>query len=125
MITRFLVNDFSRGVARTSGVHGQGTVRGPQTNGIFGLILVGGPLDPRGPWALPTLSTRLLRASCSKCQEFSNIIFSKHLDKHRVRNQMLTILGSFSKWGARCSSVERAFAHGAMGRRIDPSWWTH
>ena len=19
----------------------------------------------------------------------------------------------------------RAFAHGAMGRRIDPSWWTH
>ena len=23
------------------------------------------------------------------------------------------------------SSVVRAFAHGAMGRRIDPSWWTH
>ena len=22
----------------------------------------------------------------------------------------------------RCSSVERAFAHGAMGHRIDPSW---
>ena len=27
--------------------------------------------------------------------------------------------------GARCRSVVRAFAHGAMGRRIDPSWWTH
>ena len=27
--------------------------------------------------------------------------------------------------GATCSSVVRAFAHGAMGRRIDPSWWTH
>ena len=33
--------------------------------------------------------------------------------------------------GARCSSVVRAFAHGAMGRRIDPSWdrsfmgWNH
>ena len=27
--------------------------------------------------------------------------------------------------GARCSSVVRAFAHGAMGRRIDPPWWTH
>ena len=27
--------------------------------------------------------------------------------------------------GARCSSVVRAFAHGAMDRRIDPSWWTH
>ena len=24
--------------------------------------------------------------------------------------------------GARCSSVVRAFAHGPMGRRIDPSW---
>ena len=24
--------------------------------------------------------------------------------------------------GARCSSVVRAFAHGGMGRRIDPSW---
>ena len=27
--------------------------------------------------------------------------------------------------GARCSSVVRAFTNGAMGRRIDPSWWTH
>ena len=25
-------------------------------------------------------------------------------------------------WGARCSSVVRAVAHSAMGRRIDPSW---
>ena len=25
-------------------------------------------------------------------------------------------------YGARCSSVVRAFARGAMGRRIDPSW---
>ena len=24
--------------------------------------------------------------------------------------------------GARCSSVVRVFAHGAMGRQIDPSW---
>ena len=24
--------------------------------------------------------------------------------------------------GARCSSVVRAFVHGAMGRRINPSW---
>ena len=27
--------------------------------------------------------------------------------------------------GARCSSVVRALTHGAMGRRIYPSWWTH
>ena len=24
-----------------------------------------------------------------------------------------------------CSSVVRAFTHGAMSHRIDPSWWTH
>ena len=29
---------------------------------------------------------------------------------------------SFLGAGARCSSLVRAFAHGAMGRRIDPSW---
>ena len=31
---------------------------------------------------------------------------------------------SFMGWTqrARCSSVVRAVAHGAMGRRIDPSW---
>ena len=31
-------------------------------------------------------------------------------------------LSYFSFQGARCSSVVRAFAHGAMGRRIDRSW---
>ena len=30
-----------------------------------------------------------------------------------------------TKIGARCSFVVRVFAHGAMGSRIDPSWWTH
>ena len=41
--------------SKTLGAHGQGTVRHPKTNSI---ILVGGPLDLRGPM---TLSTRLLR----------------------------------------------------------------
>ena len=27
--------------------------------------------------------------------------------------------------GARCSSIVRAFAHGAMGRGIYPSWWIY
>ena len=30
--------------------------------------------------------------------------------------------GEETAGGARCSSVVRVFAHGAMGRRIDPSW---
>ena len=32
----------------------------------------------------------------------------------------LTVL--LTMGGARCGSVVRAFTHGAMGRRIDPSW---
>ena len=31
-------------------------------------------------------------------------------------------LGGMRRCGARCSSVVRAFAHGAMGHRINPSW---
>ena len=27
--------------------------------------------------------------------------------------------------GASCSCVVNAYAHGAMGRLVDPSWWTH
>ena len=27
--------------------------------------------------------------------------------------------------GTRCSSLVRTFAHGAMNRRLDPSWWSH
>ena len=37
-------------------------------------------------------------------------------------SQNRPFIHSFIDWGARCSSVVRAFAHGAMGRRIDPSW---
>ena len=38
---------------------------------------------------------------------------------------ILDVLMTIKKKGARCSSVVRAFAHGAMGCRIDPSWGTH
>ena len=34
-------------------------------------------------------------------------------------NLVLTLVG------ARCSSVIRAFVHGAIDSLIDPSWWTH
>ena len=37
----------------------------------------------------------------------------------------ISVLWFLHTMGARCSSVVNAFAHGAMGRRIDPSWWTH
>ena len=31
--------------------------------------------------------------------------------------------GNVMQLRARCSSVVGAFAHGAVGRRIDPLWW--
>ena len=33
-----------------------------------------------------------------------------------------TYIHTYIYVGARCSSMVRAFAHGAMGHRIDPSW---
>ena len=40
-----------------------------------------------------------------------------------LSNQLNTVcIQTITTKGARCSSVVRAFAHGAMGRRIDPSW---
>ena len=39
----------------------------------------------------------------------------------RMRCPSPTRLPHYSR-GVRCSSVVRAFAHGVIGRRIDPSW---
>ena len=45
-----------------------------------------------------------------------------------IANKLPSVKPVLGNWqssyrqGARCSSVVRAFAHGAMGRRIDPSW---
>ena len=50
--------------------------------------------------------------------------YSHHrFDQPQIQNDR--ILSPQLEQGARRSSVVRAFAHGAMGRRIDPSWWTH
>ena len=61
-----------------------------------------------------------------------NMIYSTIVEIHTSSLYLMTIVifGFLSVLhdlphkigGARCSSVVRAFAHGAMGRRIDPSW---
>ena len=43
-------------------------------------------------------------------------------DSDKCMREMSNTLGTQKGTGARCSSVVRAFAHGAMNRRIDPSW---
>ena len=52
------------------------------------------------------------------------ITYSDHRYALLDHNWYITIV-LFLIPGASCSSVVRAFAHGAMGRRIDASWWTH
>ena len=48
--------------------------------------------------------------------------YTKSLISISVINILDSFLHSVYNPGARCSSVVRVFAHGAMGRRIDPSW---
>ena len=40
----------------------------------------------------------------------------------KILNMCVKVDFNYVVLGARCSSMVRAFAHGAMGRRIDPSW---
>ena len=40
---------------------------------------------------------------------------------HHFSQAAVSVIHLVVSWEARCSSVVRAFAHGAMGRQIDPS----
>ena len=74
------------------------------------------------PWRIDSTNHRtmceqapLLSKSCITQEEESNVLWP-HGNIH------IAICFCI---GARCSSVVRAFAHGAMCRRVDPPWWTH
>ena len=54
-------------------------------------------------------------------QIFSQLKYAAKFRKHVNDTTNLIMLWFISDQGARCSSVVRAFAHSAMGRRIDPS----
>ena len=60
------------GIARPLRAHGQGTVTGPKPMVVFGFLLVGGPLDPRGPWTLSTLFTHLYAPGSMAQTEWCN-----------------------------------------------------
>ena len=64
---------------------------------------------------------RMLYRRATSC----SMVISKP-DMYQEKSQWLISRNwSLNKHGARWSSVVRAFAHGAMGHRIDTSWWTH
>ena len=56
-------------------------------------------------------------------------MYSLMLSSTRVNLLFIAVLSLlclvFVHLGAKCSSLVRAFTHGAMGRRVDPSSWTY
>ena len=54
---------------------------------------------------------------------FFNLYYSDHLMSSPISCSTFIIYLSIK--GAICNSVVRVFAHGAIGRVIDLSWWTH
>ena len=69
----------------------------------------------------PSLSlfTPVAEISCSHLLSTSpSLLCSLSFKGHGI---ILSVAALFML-GVRCSSVVRAFAYGAMGRRIDPSW---
>ena len=49
-------------------------------------------------------------------------IVERAASKRKLEKMVIHRSKPCTECGARCSSVVRAFAHGAMGRLIDPSW---
>ena len=71
----------------------------------------------------------MMKLAMMKKQQMESEIFKQSLSNMDIKTLMMKkkmmqqASWSIHLWeGARCSSVVRAFAHGAMGRRIDPSW---
>ena len=98
---------------------------------VVGSILHGGPFE---------LFLVPLRARCSSMvRSFAHGVMGHRIDpswwthwaifhSSQCSTTGVTKPGPFyvlSLSGARCSSVVRAFTHGAMGHRINHSWWTH
>ena len=70
-------------------------------------------------------SSFLWRRPLDGFQNETSVLLSTYVSLfNHCRNTLSTSI-CFAIVRARCSSVVRAFVHGKMGRRIDPSWWTH
>ena len=68
------------------------------------------------PWRLEDITA----SSCNILRKKDNVERSHYI--YICVCVCVCVCVSHTFKGARCSSVVRAFAHGAMGRRIDPSW---
>ena len=81
-----------------------------------------GPITPRGEAFIDSVITDTPRNKQIDCGYGSlrwvNVLNDgiESISEGAVLGRLVPAMGS------RCSSVVRAFAHGAVGRRIDPSW---
>ena len=93
--------------------------------GSGGMVAVSLPLNPDClyQWFFTWVRSNT-RGSLSQSQGFATRLFST-IPFFKI-HVLLVLFFEHSdfvcKNGARCSFVVRAVAHGAMGRRIDPSW---
>ena len=87
-----------------------------------------------GVWPMPKPLRELSRSVITTCQvEWYIGVIQKSFKSVVIRKEMFYLpshwntfyLRLFGVGKARCSSVVRASAHGAVDRRIDSSWWTH
>ena len=82
---------------------------------------------PEGPWGPTKLNPNIplvwgpLTVPCSWPPRVLLHSCAQFVRYRSTRCVSINACASIST-GARCSSVVRAFAHGAMGRWIDPSW---
>ena len=79
--------------------------------------------------SLPTSVSNILESTTQTLTQINhkNVLATQNSTLYQqVPSQVINGIREFVKCsvksGARCSSVVRVFAHGAMGRWIDPSW---
>ena len=99
---------------------------------------------PRVVWCLPTTCWNCTRWNWNsslptpspQCLKHRFHTFNSRWNLTKWRKKWVSSIFNWCRWigmdkemcdprinqGARCSSVVRVFAHGAMGHRIDPSW---
>ena len=82
-------------------------------------------VECKNPSELPKLVEGLKRLAKSDPMVQVSIRYNKIISLSFTLNHYKTDAKISIFRGLRCSSVVRAFAHGAIDRRIDPSWWTH
>ena len=68
------------------------------------------------------LTTRTIGVMTMVHGDDTGLVLPPRVASIQVRARDMWQCTFYSPKGARCSSVVRAFAHGRMGRRIDPSW---